>query len=93
MNCSERIIVSTPQFETIGKYVLLEKLAMGGMAESADVPTEVAAGDLTVSRRIRAWFEAAQVPCRVSCDIEADLWTKLITNVALNPVSAVARAT
>ena len=43
--------------------------------------------------RVAAWFEAAQVPCRVSCDIEADLWTKLITNVALNPVSAVARAT
>ncbi|HEX7172529.1 MAG TPA: SIMPL domain-containing protein [Candidatus Limnocylindria bacterium] len=30
--------------------------AMGAMAESADVPTEVAAGDLTVTRRIRAWF-------------------------------------
>ena len=30
--------------------------AMGAMAESADVPTEVAAGDLVVSRRIRAWF-------------------------------------
>ena len=31
--------------------------AMGGMAESADMQTEVAAGDLTVTRRIRAWFE------------------------------------
>ena len=31
--------------------------AMGGMAESADAATEVAAGDLTVSRRVRAWFE------------------------------------
>ena len=30
--------------------------AMGAMAESAEVPTEVAAGDLTVTRRIRAWF-------------------------------------
>lgn len=30
--------------------------AMAAMAESADVPTEVAAGDLTVTRRIRAWF-------------------------------------
>jgi uncharacterized protein len=29
------------------------------MAEAADVPTEVAAGDLTVTRRIRAWFEIA----------------------------------
>lgn len=30
--------------------------AMGAMAESADVPTEIAGGDLTVTRRIRAWF-------------------------------------
>jgi uncharacterized protein YggE len=30
--------------------------AMGGMAEAMAVPTEVAAGDLTVTRRIRAWF-------------------------------------
>jgi uncharacterized protein len=30
--------------------------AMGAMAEAADIPTEVAAGDLTVTRRIRAWF-------------------------------------
>jgi 2-dehydropantoate 2-reductase len=43
--------------------------------------------------RLAAWFEAAQVPCRVAQNIEVDLWTKLITNVALNPVSAVARAT
>jgi 2-dehydropantoate 2-reductase len=39
------------------------------------------------------WFEAAGVPCRVSPTIEADLWTKLITNAALNAISAVARAT
>jgi uncharacterized protein YggE len=31
--------------------------AMGAMAESADMQTEVAAGDLTVARSIRAWFE------------------------------------
>jgi uncharacterized protein len=30
--------------------------AMGAMAEAVEVPTEVAAGDLTVTRRIRAWF-------------------------------------
>ncbi len=30
---------------------------MMAMAESANVPTEVVAGDLTVTRRIRAWFE------------------------------------
>lgn len=32
---------------------------MMAMAESAEVPTEVVAGDLTVTRRIRAWFEIA----------------------------------
>ena len=31
--------------------------AMAAMAESADVPTEVAAGELTVTRRIRLWFK------------------------------------
>ncbi|RPH35364.1 MAG: DUF541 domain-containing protein [Chloroflexi bacterium] len=31
-------------------------LAMAAMSESADASTEVAAGDLTVTRRIRAWF-------------------------------------
>ena len=31
-------------------------MGMMAMAESADVPTEVAAGDLTVTRHIRAWF-------------------------------------
>jgi 2-dehydropantoate 2-reductase len=43
--------------------------------------------------RVAAWFEAADVPCRVSRDIEADLWTKLIYNAALNAISAVAHAT
>ena len=43
--------------------------------------------------RVSGWFEAAGVPCRVSPDIAADLWTKLITNVALNAISAVAGTT
>jgi 2-dehydropantoate 2-reductase len=46
-----------------------------------------------VIARASAWFEAAGVPCRVSPDIEADLWTKLITNAALNAISAVVGAT
>lgn len=37
----------------------MPKLAMGRMAEAADVTTEVSAGDLTVTRRIRAWFDLA----------------------------------
>jgi 2-dehydropantoate 2-reductase len=41
--------------------------------------------------RVARWFESAGVPCRVSATIEADLWVKLITNVGLNAISAVAR--
>jgi 2-dehydropantoate 2-reductase len=43
--------------------------------------------------QVAAWFEAAGVPCRVSPNIEVDLWTKMITNAALNPISAVVGAT
>jgi 2-dehydropantoate 2-reductase len=43
--------------------------------------------------RVSAWFEAAGVPCRVPPDIEADLWSKLILNAALNPISAAVHAT
>jgi hypothetical protein len=35
------------------------RMRMAALAESADIPTEVAAGDLTVRRRIRAWFAIA----------------------------------
>jgi 2-dehydropantoate 2-reductase len=45
-----------------------------------------------VLARVSNWFEAAGVPCRVSRNIDADLWTKLITNAALNAISAVVRA-
>jgi uncharacterized protein YggE len=34
----------------------MPKMGMMRMAESADVATEVATGDLTVTRRIRGWF-------------------------------------
>jgi len=43
--------------------------------------------------RVAAWFERAHVPCRVSQNIEGDLWTKLILNAGLNPISAIAHAT
>lgn len=42
--------------------------------------------------RVAGWFEAAGVPCRVSPEIEADLWIKLITNAALNATSALLNA-
>lgn len=37
----------------------MPKMGMMRMSESADVATEVATGDLTVTRRIRAWYSIA----------------------------------
>jgi len=39
------------------------------------------------------FFERAKLPCRVSNNIEGELWTKLIWNCALNAVSGLGRAT
>jgi 2-dehydropantoate 2-reductase len=58
-----------------------------------DLPGRPGARRDAEQTRVSAWFEAAGVPCRISADIEADLWVKLITNAALNAISAVAHAT
>ncbi len=58
----------------------------------------VGRGDLVVGPRnartekIAALFERANVPCRISDNIEGELWTKLTWNCALNAVSALGRA-
>jgi 2-dehydropantoate 2-reductase len=44
-------------------------------------------------RAVAALFERAGVPCRVSENIGAELWTKMILNCAYNAVSALGRAT
>jgi 2-dehydropantoate 2-reductase len=58
----------------------------------------VGRGDLVVgprdsrTERFAALFEKAGVPCRITDNIEGELWTKLIWNCALNAVSALGRA-
>jgi 2-dehydropantoate 2-reductase len=58
----------------------------------------VGRGDLVVgprnarSEKIAALFERANVPCRISDNIEGELWIKLTWNCALNAVSALGRA-
>jgi 2-dehydropantoate 2-reductase len=61
-------------------------LLIGDLPGRAESPREGALA------RVASWFEAAGVPCRTSPDIEADLWIKLLTNVALNAISAVVHA-
>lgn len=41
---------------------------------------------------IAAAFSRAEVPCRVSDNIQAELWTKLMINCAYNAISALGRA-
>ncbi|HVH70551.1 MAG TPA: 2-dehydropantoate 2-reductase, partial [Candidatus Dormibacteraeota bacterium] len=58
----------------------------------------VGRGDLVVgpknqkTERIATLFMRANVPCRISENIEGELWTKLVWNCALNAVSALGRA-
>src|SRR5579859_1342314 len=58
----------------------------------------VGRGDLVVGPRnartenFAALFERAGVSCRISDNIDGELWTKLIWNCALNAISALGRA-
>jgi 2-dehydropantoate 2-reductase len=44
------------------------------------------------TERVAALFSRANVPCRISDNIDGELWTKLIWNCALNAISALGRA-
>jgi len=56
-------------------------------------------GDLVVgpksakTEKVAKLFERANVPCRISENIEGELWTKLVWNCALNAISGLGRAT
>jgi 2-dehydropantoate 2-reductase len=58
----------------------------------------VGRGDLVIGPRnarteeFAALFERAKVACRISDNIDGELWTKLIWNCALNAISALGRA-
>jgi 2-dehydropantoate 2-reductase len=58
----------------------------------------VGRGDLVIGPRnartewLAALFERGGVPCRISENIEGELWTKLTWNCALNAISALGRA-
>jgi 2-dehydropantoate 2-reductase len=58
----------------------------------------VGRGDLVVgpenktTKRIASLFSRANVPCRISDNIQGELWTKLVWNCALNAISALGRA-
>lgn len=61
-------------------------LVIGAQRGAMPAPT---AAQLT---RLAAWLEAAQVPCRVSDNVEGELWGKLLINCTYNAISALGRA-
>lgn len=72
------------------------------VAASVPAPGRVkhlARGDLVLGPEnerigmIAELFTSAHVPCRISDNIDGELWTKLIWNCALNAVSALGRVT
>lgn len=54
-----------------------------------DLPGSAGRHDLS---NVAVTFERAAIPCRVSKNIEADLWTKMIMNCAYNAISALGRS-
>lgn len=84
-----------------GVYVGAEMSAPGCVRHTArgdlvigDLPPRDP-GDEARRRRLEslaALFVRAEVPCRVSDDVEADLWMKLLINCAYNAISALSRS-
>jgi 2-dehydropantoate 2-reductase len=77
-------------------YVAAEMTAPGCV-------THTGRGDLIIGHRaggpqqpdlepLAAMFEQAEVPCRISDNIAAELWTKMVMNCAWNALSALTRA-
>lgn len=71
---------------------------------AASVPTpgtvrHLGRGDIVVgpanerTEKVARIFQEAKIPCRISENIEGELWTKLVWNCALNAVSALGRVT
>jgi 2-dehydropantoate 2-reductase len=63
-------------------------LAVGELADRKN-PSKSSAPPAGRAERIAALFTAAGVPCRVSPDIEADLWSKFVLNCAGNAVTGI----
>jgi 2-dehydropantoate 2-reductase len=64
-------------------------LALGELPDHNSPSKSSASPPAGRAERIAALFTAAGVPCRVSPDIEADLWSKFVLNCAGNAVTGI----
>ena len=87
----------------LASEVLAAVVYVGAQMDAPGHVRHLGRGDLIVGARpgasdaqaraaaVAALFERAGVPCRVSPNIEAELWTKLLINAAYNAASALTR--
>jgi 2-dehydropantoate 2-reductase len=73
-------------------YVAASVPTAGTVKHSGRGDIVVAANDAG-SAKIAEMFASANIPCRLSENMEGELWTKLIWNCALNAISALGRVT
>src|SRR5256886_7769933 len=89
-------MIRRPPRSTLFPYTTLFRSA-ASVPEPGRVK-HVGRGDLIVGPKnsktegIAMLFSRANIPCRISENIEGELWTKLVWNCALNAVSALGRA-
>jgi 2-dehydropantoate 2-reductase len=87
----------------IGRPALAAVVYVAAEMTAPGVVTHSGRGDLIVGEpgtsavpqrvdAIAALFQSAGVPCKISAQIELDLWQKLVMNCAYNAISALARA-
>lgn len=72
--------------EQVDRTLADRELADGNRPSKSSAPPAAGAGR---AERIAALFTAANVPCRVSPDIEADMWSKFVMNCAGNAVTGI----
>ena len=75
--------------EQVDRNLADRELANGKLAGSSSPSKSSALPPAGRAERIAGLFTAAGVPCRVSPDIEADMWSKFVMNCAGNAVTGI----
>ncbi len=75
---------------------------IGSAIETPGVILHTASGFVTIGeidgeksdrcKRIKTTFEKAHIPCKISADINKDIWSKMLWNVGFNAITAVTGA-
>jgi 2-dehydropantoate 2-reductase len=82
-----------------GVHALAAAVYVAASVPSPGTVKHVGRGDLVLgpksdaTERLSAVFSRAGVPCKLSENLAAELWTKLVWNCALNAMSALGKAT